>query len=70
VLSEQGKTQEMQVNYSDFKEVDGINYPHSILINILAEKNVACKFSSSNFAGSIKKDPQFVVPKSYKVQVF
>lgn len=70
VLSEQGKTQEMQVNYSDFKEVDGINYPHSILINILAEKNVACKFSISNFAGSIKKDPQFAVPKSYKVQVF
>ncbi len=70
VLIEQGKTQEMQVNYSDFKEVDGINYPHGILINILAEKNMACKFSISNFVGSIKKDPQFAVPKSYKVQVF
>jgi hypothetical protein len=70
VLTEQGKTQEMQVNYSDFKEVDGINYPHNILINIQAEKNVECKFSISNFAGSIKKEPQFAVPKSYKVQVF
>jgi hypothetical protein len=70
VLSEQGKSQEMQVNFSNFKEVDGIYYPHGVLINILAEKNVECKFSISNFAGSIKKEPQFVVPKSYKVQVF
>jgi hypothetical protein len=70
VLSEQSKSQEMLVKYGDFKLVDGIFYPHEILINIQAEKKMECKFLINNFATSIKKDPQFVIPKSYKVQVY
>lgn len=69
-LTEQGKAQEMLVDFDDFKFVDGMNYPHSIVIHIQGEKKVECKFTISNFAGIIKKEPQFVVPKSYKVQVY
>lgn len=69
-LFEQAKSQEMQVDFTNFKYVDGISYPHAIVINISGEKKIACKFEISNFAGSIKKEPQFVIPKSYKVQVY
>ncbi|MCG9880023.1 MAG: DUF4292 domain-containing protein [Bacteroidia bacterium] len=69
-LIEQGKNQQMHVDYANFKLVDGINYPHQVVINISGEKKMECKFSINNFAGSIKKEPQFVIPKSYKVQVY
>ena len=70
LLSEQAKSQQMQVDFANFKNVDGINYPHNVVINISGEKKIECKFVISNFAGSIKKEPQFVIPKSYKVQVY
>ncbi len=70
LLTEQGKSTEMQVSFRDRRSIDGYSYPYSILINIQGEKNMECQFSISNFATSLKKEPQFVVPKSYKVQVF
>jgi hypothetical protein len=70
VLTEQDKGQEMQVKFEDFRMFEGISYPHEILINIQGEKKMDCKFSISNFAQVIRKEPTFVVPKSYKVQVY
>lgn len=70
LLIEQAKNQQMQVDYANFKMVDGVSYPHQVVINISGEKKMECKFSINNFAGSIKKEPQFVIPKSYKVQVY
>lgn len=70
LLTEQAQQQQMQVDYANFKNIDGINYPHELVINISGEKKIECKFTISNFAGSIKKEPQFVIPKSYKVQVY
>lgn len=70
LLTEQAKSQQMQVDFANFKNIDGINYPHEVVINISGEKKMECKFAISNFAGNIKKEPQFVIPKSYKVQVY
>lgn len=70
LLSEQGKSMEMQVSFRDRRIVDGLSYPYDILINIQGEKKMECRFSIGNFVTSLKKEPQFVVPKSYKVQVF
>jgi hypothetical protein len=70
LLTEQAQQQQMQVDYANFKNIDGINYPHDLVINISGEKKMECKFTISNFVGSIKKEPQFVIPKSYKVQVY
>jgi hypothetical protein len=70
LLNEQAKSQQMQVDFANFKNIDGMSYPHEVVINISGEKKVECKFAISNFAGSIKKEPQFVIPKSYKVQVY
>ncbi|MDZ4668993.1 MAG: DUF4292 domain-containing protein [bacterium] len=69
-LSEQVKSQEMLVKFGDFKNLAEIVYPHEIVINIQGEKKIECKFSISNFATTIKKEPQFVVPRSYKVKVY
>jgi hypothetical protein len=69
-LSEQAKSQQMLVKFNDFKNVSGFSYPHEIVINIQGEKKIECKFSITNFATNIKKEPQFVVPKSYKVKIY
>lgn len=70
VLSEQSKARNMVVRYVNPANRDGIHYPQQILINIEGEKKVDCKFVISNFAGTIKKEPQFVVPRTYKTQVY
>ncbi|OYU97728.1 MAG: hypothetical protein CFE21_05420 [Bacteroidetes bacterium B1(2017)] len=70
VLTEQAKMQEMRVKFGNFKWIEGIHYPHQIVINITGEKKVDCTFTINNFAPIIRKEPQFVVPKSYKVQVY
>lgn len=69
-LIEQTRSQEMRIKYNDFRNVLDISYPHEILINIQGEKKMDCKFTISNFATNLKKEPQFVVPKSYKVKVY
>lgn len=60
----------MKVQYRQFSEVDGLRYPGQILINIEGEKKVECRFAISNFATVVTKEPQFVVPRSYKVMVY
>jgi hypothetical protein len=69
-LNEQGSTREMSIKYGAFEIVNGNSFPTSILINIEGEKKVECQFTMSNFATDVKQDPSFVVPKSYKVEVF
>ncbi len=69
-LTEQGNNQRMTVNYGNFLFQGNNSFPQQIVINIQGEKKVDCKFSLNNFASELKRDPQFVVPKSYKVQVF
>ncbi|MDP1726102.1 MAG: DUF4292 domain-containing protein [Bacteroidota bacterium] len=69
-LTEQGKNQKMTVNYGNFLIQGNNSFPQQIVINIQGEKKVDCKFTLNNFATELKRDPQFVVPKSYKVQVF
>lgn len=69
-LNEQGSTREMSIKYEAFEIVNGNSFPTSILINIEGEKKVECQFTLSNFATDVKQDPSFVIPKSYKVEVF
>jgi hypothetical protein len=69
-LNEQGVSREMVIKYSDFESLGEKSIPADILINIEGEKKVACHFTLSNFVTDVKQDPSFVVPKSYKVEVF
>lgn len=69
-ITEQAKNQRMTVNYGNFLIQGNNSFPQQIVINIQGEKKVDCKFTLNNFATELKRDPQFVVPKSYKVQVF
>lgn len=68
--TEPEKKVNMKVQYRQFSEVDGLRYPGQILINIEGEKKVECRFAISNFATVVTKEPQFVVPRSYKVMVY
>lgn len=68
-LTETGKPETMDIHFKKFKEMDGLRYPMDIVINIQGEKKMNCTFSISKFA-LIKKSPQFVVPRSFKVMVY
>lgn len=68
-LTESGKAETMNIAFKKFKEVDALRYPMEIVINIQGEKKMDCTFTISKFA-LIKKSPQFVVPRSYKVMVY
>ncbi|MFN4083132.1 MAG: DUF4292 domain-containing protein [Bacteroidia bacterium] len=69
-LKDEEMSRNFEVNYSNFKD-DGNNmWPQKIVINIQAEKKVDCNFSISNLATSKIKEPQFAVPKTYKVLVY
>lgn len=70
VLAEPTRARNLVVRYLKLTEMDGLHYPKQIVINIEGEKNMECKFSISNFAATIHKDPQFVVPRTYKVLVY
>jgi hypothetical protein len=60
----------LKVNYAKPLQ-DGNNlWPQSIEIHIEAEKKVDCNFSIRNLATAKNREPQFVVPKSYKVVVY
>jgi hypothetical protein len=69
-LIEQARNQQMSVIYRDFIAIGNNAFPQQIEINIQGEKKLGCKFSLNNFAAEKKRDPQFVVPRSYKVQVY
>ncbi len=69
-LNEQARNRQMTINYGNFMPVGNNSFPQQIIINIQGEKKLGCKFTLNNFATELKREPQFVVPRSYKVQVF
>ncbi|MBC7381380.1 MAG: DUF4292 domain-containing protein [Bacteroidia bacterium] len=69
LLTEQGRNRQMTVTYGDFLLMGDNSFPQQFIINIQGEKKLDCKFRLNNFATELKRDAQFVVPKSYKVQV-
>ncbi len=69
-LTEQARNRQMTVNYGNFLRLENNSFPQQIIINIQGEKKLGCKFTLNNFATELKREPQFVVPKSYKVQVY
>ncbi len=60
----------LKVNYSKPLQEGNNLWPQSIEIHIEAEKKVDCNFSIRNLATVKNREPQFVVPKSYKVVVY
>lgn len=60
----------LKVNYSKPLQEGNNSWPQSIEIHIEAEKKVDCNFSIRNLATVKNREPQFVVPKSYKVIVY
>ncbi len=69
-ITEQLKNQKMTIKYSNFLIQGKNTFPQQVVINIRGEKIIDCKFAFSNFATEIKRDAQFVVPRSYKVQIY
>jgi len=62
--------QNMRVSYKERNLSEAPNQPSSIAINITGEKNIECHFKLSNFVLVKNKEPQFVVPKTYKTIVY
>jgi len=69
-LSQTDKAKEFSVNYNNFLPMEHNLWPLKTEIHIQAEKTIDCKFNLNNLATQKNKDPQFAVPRSYKIQVY
>lgn len=66
--TETNRTMEIeQEHYMDFGQN---SIPSTRIFNIQSEKKVECRFQLNNIALSSKREPSFVVPKTYKVLVY
>lgn len=70
VILKENTGKKVKVNYSAPAANNNNAWPTHITIHIESEKKVDCELDNSNLAFELKREPSFVVPKSYKVQVF
>lgn len=60
----------MSIDHEHFMDFGQNSIPSTRIFNIQSEKKVECRFQLNNIALSFKREPSFVIPKTYKVLVY